>query len=85
MLSGNIKKVVGENVIKILDNEYDLQAVLLVENLSDIGMDSLNYMNLIVKLEMDFNIEFQDDILNPEKYNSVIKISEYIQNMLTNN
>ena len=74
-----IRNVVAENIVNILEGKQDLSNVLMEENLFNLGMDSLDYMNLIVKLEMNFGFEFEDDILDMEEYHSVNRIAAYIQ------
>ena len=52
------------------------------ENLFDLGMDSIKYVNLIVKLEMYYNIEFNNEIMNMTEYDSISKISEYVAKLI---
>ena len=53
------------------------------ENLFDLGMDSIKYVNLIVKLEMYYNIEFNIEIMNMTEYDSISKISEYVAKLIS--
>lgn len=53
------------------------------ENLFDLGMDSIKYVNLIVKLEMYYNIEFNNEIMNMTEYDSISKISEYVAKLIS--
>lgn len=38
---------------------------------NQLGLDSLEYMNFIIKVENTFNIEFEDDDLFSDKYEKV--------------
>lgn len=46
----------------------------LIEN----GMDSMEYVFLIVQLETIYGIKFEDDMVNYEKLNSIEGFSNYI-------
>lgn len=39
--------------------------------------------NLIVKLEMYYNIEFNNEIMNMTEYDSISKISEYVAKLIS--
>lgn len=41
------------------------------DNLFECGMDSVNSMKIIVALEMEYDIEFEDDELLPENIQSL--------------
>ena len=47
-----IKDVILKFVISIMDKEMNKFELNYEENLFDLGMDSIKYVNLIVKLEM---------------------------------
>ena len=71
-----IKDVILKFVISIMDKEMNKFELNYEENLFDLGMDSIKYVNLIVKLEMYYNIEFNNEIMNMTEYDSISKISE---------
>ena len=73
-----IKDVILKFVISIMDKEMNKFELNYEENLFDLGMDSIKYVNLIVKLEMYYNIEFNNEIMNMTEYDSISKISEYV-------
>ena len=43
----------------------------------DIGIDSIQFVNLIIILEQDYEMEFEDDFLIPQ-YNSISTLSKHI-------
>lgn len=59
------------NII-ISDEEYDI-------NLADIGMDSVVYMELIIEIENEMNIEFENEELEYEVFNTFNKIYNLVQ------
>lgn len=65
-----IAMTVSENVLidEIDDNDS------LIEN----GMDSMEYVFLIVQLEATYGIKFEDSMINYEKLNSIKDFSNYI-------
>jgi acyl carrier protein len=56
--------------------------------INDIGMDSIQIMQLVVELENEFNIEFDDDDLvmeNLAKVNNLVQLIDNLNNCLTIN
>jgi acyl carrier protein len=53
--------------------EIDLQ-----DHIVDIGYDSLKFIELVIKIEMEFGFEFSDDDLNYQRFTTVRDISDYI-------
>mgnify|MGYP000002764151 FL=1 len=49
------------------------------ENLNNLGIDSLSFISLIVDIEYEFNIVFDDDMLLLEKFRSIIDLANYIK------
>lgn len=48
--------------------------------LQDIGIDSLNFLKLVVSLEEEFEIEFDDDSLDLSNFETVSSLIDYIEN-----
>ena len=78
-----IKDVILKFVISIMDKEMNKFELNYEENLFDLGMDSIKYVNLIVKLEMYYNIEFNNEIMNMTEYDSISKSSEYVAKLIS--
>ena len=76
-----IKDVILKFVISIMDKEMNKFELNYEENLFDLGMDSIKYV--IVKLEMYYNIEFNNEIMNMTEYDSISKISEYVAKLIS--
>lgn len=77
-----IKAVVAEFVTNILENKINEFEVTCEVDLLDLGMDSIEYMNLIIKLEEYFEIEFDDEITDMAAYNSINKFADYIAKVM---
>lgn len=48
-------------------------------NICDIGYDSLKFIELVIKIEHEFEIEFNDEDLYYRKFTSVKEIEDYIE------
>lgn len=48
-------------------------------NLSDIELDSLSFMKIIVQLEETFNFEFNDDMLDVNRFTNINSVAKYIE------
>lgn len=56
--------------------EYDIDSTAL---LSDLGMDSITYIKLVVDMEICFNIEFDDEKLSFEGNPTLDDLVQYIE------
>ena len=73
---------VEEKVIKLImiQNE-DIEKIDLQSNLIGMGYNSLNFIELVVKAELEFEIEFNDDDLDYRKFTTVKDFVDYIESL----
>lgn len=83
-----IKEIVYEYIIdlfpeqdkikfKLYSSSYNGENLLL---LSELGIDSLDELTLIINLEKEFNIVFDDDVINYDC--SILTLVNYIDNKI---
>lgn len=69
-----------ESIIKLLKNQIDISNDIDEnENLLFLGLNSIVFMHFIVDLEMHFEIEVLDEELTLDNFNTVKKISDFVQ------
>ncbi len=74
-VKGILKKVLGnDELIDKLDAE---------QNLSDLGITSVNFIKIIVLVEDEFDIEFDDEDLKFENFNTIANVSAYIEDKIS--
>ncbi|MFF2908932.1 acyl carrier protein [Paenibacillus sp. NPDC057934] len=75
----NIKSKVL-SIIKETLNESNIvpAAIQINDKLSDIGINSLSFIKIIVLLEEEFSIEFNDEQLDVISFESVENLCDYI-------
>ena len=49
--------------------------------LSEMGINSISFVTIIVQAELAFGIEFEDDCLNLEYFTNIVSIIDYIYNI----
>lgn len=76
-MSQEIENKIRSIVRNITDFEYDNQSVF-----KNFGINSFEFIKLIVEIEKEFEIEFADDDLNIEKYNSIGDLVAYIETLI---
>lgn len=78
---------VKHKVEEILSELLELQGrePLEQEDLSGLGLDSLRSVNLVVELEVIFNIVFEDEELLFENFSTVGKITDRVRGKLVLN
>ncbi len=66
-------------------NEGRMKEILLTTTLQECIADSLEYMNLIIKVEIFFSIEFEDEDIISENYENVDALVVQVQKMINTN
>jgi len=66
----------------ILEQKGDVE-IEVDEDITKIGYNSIEFIKLVISLEKEFDIEFDDEFLDYNKLNTIQKIAECIDNMLT--
>ncbi|MGE5631459.1 MAG: acyl carrier protein [Caulobacteraceae bacterium] len=75
----NIEKKVLDIVIRYLgDDESSCESIK--NNLSEV--DSITFIKIVVSLENEFDIEFDDDMLSVAKFLTIKSIAEYIESKI---
>ena len=65
----------SEKFIKMLEEKVNGKEVTKESNLKDLGIDSLDLVEIVLQAEEEFNITFSDDELNSFKtVNDVCKV-----------
>ena len=77
------KQEIIQKVTEIIQKESELEVVIKInDDLANLGINSLNFIRMIVRLEEAFNIEFPDEALEYDKFNTILEIATYIDNFL---
>lgn len=64
-----------------LKDQEDLE-IGLDDNLILLGLNSITFIKIVVACENEFDIEFDDDMLDYEIFDSLRKLSECIKNKM---
>lgn len=80
-----LEKEVKEKVENILKTHLDTEADISGEPLSDLGINSIDALELLIEIENEFDIEIPDEDLNADLFSSVEYLSNYIFNVISNN
>ena len=83
------KSEIKVKILEILSNLFqntgiDTDVLEFVDLIDDLGMDSVNFISLIVELEAEFDIQIPDDMLLLENFKCVDDIVSVIENELSN-
>lgn len=71
-----LDKTVGSQLAKRV-NELGLEA-----NLFEYGMDSIGFINVIIGIEIEFDIFIDQDDLDLDTFSTINGIKEYVENRL---
>lgn len=78
---------IKEKIIDILDRLFsdsgvDRDILEYVDLIDDLGMDSINFISLIIELESTFDIQIPDDWLLMEKFQNYTLIYSAVEELL---
>lgn len=76
------KNRIANIIINIFEETEIVDDLFLINLVEDLGMDSLTYIELIVSLEDEFNIEFSMDELDIEKLKTIDSIAKIVEELL---
>ncbi len=75
----------NSKILKVLSEAFNTDINALHENqessLQYFGIDSIAFVQAIVLLEDEFDIEFEDEYLNYEKFNNINEVIQYIDEL----
>ncbi len=79
-------KNVEEMIRKIIVANCDSQRtdIGLTENLQELGINSLNFMKIVISLEKEFGIEIEDENLIFEIFQTLQSIIDYVEKRISN-
>lgn len=82
------KSEIKMKIIKILNNlfsdsDVDMDVLEYVDLIDDLGMDSINFISLIIELETEFDIQILDDWLLMEKFREYSLIFSVVEELIT--
>ena len=80
---------IREKIIKILsahsEKENVYQYLHESDDLTQLGMNSITFIKMIVVLECEFDFEFEDDVLDYNKFTSLNLLCDYVEEMMRKN
>ena len=78
----------AERILKLLKENVSLEKIKkgvdLETNLEEIGVSSVDFIKLIVGIENEFDIEFDDEHLSYEKFKTVRDLIDYLDELKKN-
>lgn len=76
---------IENRVIKVVKKVSNINGITYLDtNLREIGFDSLKIVELIVELEDEFNIVFNDSDLKPSEFNIISDLVVAVNNQILN-
>lgn len=85
MKKDQIELKVEKILIETLGEELSVEQISMTERFEDIGVNSLNFMKVIVYIESEFEFEFEDDALNVKNYENAMSLVNYINERINAN
>lgn len=80
----NTEKKVREILKENIKTSVSFDEIGTEHSLSEIGVNSIDFIKVIVAIETEFDFEFNDEDLDFSMYDNIQKIVSYIENKLNN-
>ena len=81
-MNSDIEKRIRCIISNHIDISVPIDNVGPDDDLTDIGLNSISYIKLVVLLEKEFDFEFNDNELNVEKYKTISSVVNAIESHL---
>ena len=75
-------KIIGIMSNLFQNSDVDTDVLEYVDLIDDLGMDSVNFISLIIELEAEFDIQIQDDQLLMDKFREYSSIYSIVDELL---
>lgn len=66
----------------VIDHLEGAAGITAESDLVSIGYNSLKFIELVIKIEAEFETEFEDEYLNYHKFTTVKSVAEYLETRL---
>ncbi|WP_041700147.1 acyl carrier protein [Clostridium sp. BNL1100] len=77
----DIRDKVIDIIVKVM-NIPDLKEKAATEdNLSEVGINSIKFIEIVVELEKEFDVEFDDDELDFRSFTTITSICDYLESL----
>ena len=80
--NGSAKDRVAGIVVEILERRSITQQVLADEDLQNIGLSSLDMVNLMLSVEAEFDLKIPDTDMTPRNFRSISAIDALVTTLL---
>lgn len=78
-----------DKIIEIIDNNIkDCEKKKKIREkgeLKNINIDSIIFIKIIVEIENEYNIEFEDEFLNYNQFDTLLNLSQYVEYLINKN
>lgn len=78
----DLRNSVLELISSHVDIAFDINQVKDDDTLEQLGVNSINFIRVIIELEMMFNIQFDVDCLGTEAFENVVAFVEYVKELV---
>ena len=75
----NINNRLAEMISTVLETEMDQQFHQQLNDFTNAGISSIDFIRIVVMIENEYDFEFMDEDLVQTKFRSISDLSEYIQ------
>lgn len=71
---------IEDKICTILKSLVKNDSVITSESVvSSLGLNSLDFINFVVMIETEYDIEFEDNFLSQEKFETVYDVIKYVE------
>ncbi|WP_455714515.1 phosphopantetheine-binding protein [Anaerosporobacter sp.] len=82
-MNNKISDYVIKSIVKV-KAELSLADISLMSSFEEMGIDSIEFVKILLDLEEEFDIEFEEEYMLSTTYNNVEGLVQYIESVIEN-
>jgi acyl carrier protein len=81
-MENNIEMKIRELVYKNIDMSIPMDEISINDDLTVLGMNSINAIKIIVDIESEYGFEFDDEDLNIDNFRTLNNLVSYVKSRI---
>ena len=73
---------IEQKIFEIIKKNIANEKMDILANLTDLGINSITFVKILIAIENEYDFEFDDDDLNFENFKTVSTLAKYVEDRL---
>lgn len=73
---------IEQKIFELIKKNIANKKMDILANLTDLGINSITFVKILIAIENEYDFEFDDDDLNFENFKTVSTLAKYVEDRL---